>query len=126
MSVKICKCTHLKSDHSKFFKLCDKCPCSDYVKTKSGLDKLMVGYNILMIGVMVVLSVMIFVLINSQPDELMDQPFVILSDGSGASTVGNMYDALMYSIFAISFLMSVVQFGSLIDEIKDSRRKDYN
>ena len=77
MKTKLCKCSHLKADHSKYFKLCDKCQCSDFVKSKSGLDKLMMGYYIIMIGIMITLSVMIFVLIDSMPDEYMDQAFII-------------------------------------------------
>jgi hypothetical protein len=126
MKTKLCKCSHLKADHSKYFKLCDKCQCSDFVKSKSGLDKLMMGYYITMIGMMVVLSIMMFVLIDSMSDEYMDQVFIITPTDSGATTVGNMFDALMYAIFAISFLMSAIQFSAMFDEIKDSRRKDYN
>jgi len=126
MSVKLCKCSHLKTDHSRFFKLCDKCPCSDFVKTKSGLDKIMMGYYIVMIGIMVVLSVMIVVLLDSMPDEYMDQSFIITPTDSGATTVGNMYDALMYTVFAISSIMITIQLSGIFVNIKDSRRKDYN
>ena len=84
------------------------------------------GYYIVMIGIMVVLSVMIVVLLDSMPDEYMDQSFIITPTDSGATTVGNMYDVLMYTVFAISSIMITIQLSGIFVNIKDSRRKDYN
>lgn len=87
------------------------------------------GYFIFISIIILSLPIIIFLALEEIPDDVLDQSFMVISDGEtevGIGSVGEMYEMLLLLTIALSLVMSGWMLESFFDMYKARNRKDYN
>lgn len=118
--MKTCKCSHDKSDHGKYFRVCTVCPCSNYLKKEypTKYDKAYLGMLFGMIGFFVFMIISLNYSVSLFEQNVLDES-INMSIGE--------FIALLITIGTFVSLAAILLYASSIVEYFNlKRRKDYN
>lgn len=124
MSVKTCKCSHLKSEHKKG--LCDNCPCCIFVSNKASIPitKFMKYLSLISIIILVLAPIGMFYSWNEIPAEIGDQ--IVMNKHGKSISYGHILLLVMMIISLVSLIIASIFWGFYREARMILNRKDYS
>lgn len=119
-----CKCSHLKSQHGKWYHTCQECACSDFMRyDKPNLStKIGMGIGIVWLGLIIFVIVGLTWAINDM-EQMNPEAFGESVD----MTIGDFLNIMIIILFGLMILLwLLIGLDGITDYFAEKKRKDWN